>query len=293
MPGIGRGSPARAAGGSILMVTAAMGCFAASDTIVKYLAPRLPAVQIAWFRYVFLAASILPFMSKGLGRLDRSHYAVQFGRGFCLMASALLLIAGLSHLPLAEATALAFASPLFVTLLSRILLNERVDALGWAVVGLGFLGVLIVMRPTAAGFKIAALLPVASSLAWAFGMILTRKTAAHDTSTTMLYSSAVGLVLLGGAALPSMVIPRGLDALMVGSMAMLWVAAQWLVLIAYQRSHASRLAPFSYTQLLFATVLGGLMFGHWPDPVSLGGIALIVGCGLVAAWRSAAVARAG
>lgn len=290
MPGFGRDPSVRAAGGSILMVTAAMGCFAASDTIVKYLAPKLPAVHIAWFRYLFLAASILPFMSKGLVRLDRRHYGVQFGRGICLMASALLLISALRHLPLAQATALAFASPLFVTLLSRVLLKERVDALGWTVVGLGFFGVLIVMRPTASGFTAAALLPIASSLAWAFGMVLTRKTAAQDSSTTMLYSSAVGLILLGGAALPSIVVPRGWDALMVVVMAVLWVAAQWLVLIAYQRSHASRLAPFSYTQLLFATLLGGLMFGHWPDPVSLAGICLIVGCGLVAAWRSAAVA---
>lgn len=276
---------------AIFMVTAAMGCFAASDTIVKYLSPRIPAAHIAWFRYSLLAASVIPLILRGSGKLNSGSYPIQLGRAVCITASALLLIMGLQYLPVAEATALAFASPLFVTVLSRVFLQETVGPVRWAVVITGFLGVLIVMRPGATGFTAAAFFPIAASLAWAVGMILTRKAAlSTDASTTMIYSSVVGLVLLSAIAVPSLAVPGARDSVLIGCMALLWSAAQWFVLVAYQRDQPSRLAPFSYTQMLFATLLGGLTFGYWPDPVALAGISLIVGCGLVAAWQSSAAA---
>jgi drug/metabolite transporter (DMT)-like permease len=267
----------------IAMLIAAMACFAASDALAKKLATRLPAIEIAWFRYVGLLITVLPLLWSH--RPPRSvHTGVQVVRAIGMVASSVLFIMALDALPVAEATALVFASPLFVTLLSRLLLHERVDGWRWIAVAGGFLGVLIVMRPGSAAFHPAALLPVASSLAWAVALVCTRKASGRDNAlTTITYSATIGVGLLTLVVLPSFVVPTAAEAALAALMAVAWSSAQWLTVGAYQRSDASLIAPFAYSQLLFAALLGYAMFGDVPDMVSLTGMGIIVACGALAA----------
>lgn len=278
--------PSRHAAG-IVMLIAAMGCFAASDALAKQLSARLPAVEIAWFRYLALLVTVGPLLLRERGALRSGRLGVQVGRALGLVGSAILFILALGRLPIAEATAMVFASPLFVTLLSALLLRERVDALRWAIVATGFVGVLIVMRPGTSAFQPAALLPVGSSIAWAVAVICTRKASETDgVATTMTHSALIGGVLLTALVVPLFVAPTGHEALLLVAMTIAWCAAQWLTVAAYHRADASTLAPFAYSQLLFASLLGIAVFGQWPDGVALAGIGVILGCGGVAAWRS-------
>ncbi len=271
----------------IVMLIAAMGCFAASDVLAKQLSARLPAIEIAWFRYLALLVSIGPLLLRHRGVLRSQRLGVQVGRSLALVASAVLFILAIGRLPIAEATAMVFASPLFVTLLSAWLLRERVDALRWATVAVGFVGVLFVMRPGTSAFQPAALLPVASSLAWAVAVICTRRASETDgVATTMAHSALIGAALLSALVVPVFDAPNAYEALLLVAMAVAWCAAQWLTVAAYHRGDASTLAPFAYSQLLFASLLGIVVFGQWPDAVALAGIGVILGCGGVAAWRS-------
>lgn len=269
----------------IVMMIGAMACFSGSDALAKQLTHRLPAVEIAWFRYLGLMVVLLAIW-RGRTSLPRTaNLGVQVLRAVGLVSSATFFILALRALPIAEATALSFASPLFVTVLALLLLNERIERLRWIVVCVGFAGVLLVLRPGSSTFEPAALLPLASSAAWAVALISTRKAAVHDSATTTIaYSAGVGFAVLSVMALPGFVMPARGELFLLLAMAIAWCAAQWLTVSAYHAGAASVLAPFAYTQLLWSNLLGYVMFAHVPDALSLAGIAIILACGMLAAW---------
>ena len=272
---------------AIGLLLAGMCCFAASDALAKHLTTRMSVPEMVWFRYVFLVATILPLVWREPALLRSGQPVYQVGRCLGTLGSALLFIAALGQMPLAEATAIAFASPVFVTVLSALLLKEHVDRLRWLIVGVGFIGVMIVMQPGSAAFKPAAVLAVASAMAWAMAVMFTRKVAETDSvATTMSYTAIIGLLTMSAVALPSMHVPPWRDVPAIAAMGVAWCSAQWLVVSAYQRMNASVLAPFAYSQLLFAAVLGWLIFGAWPSGHAIAGMAVILGCGLAAAWAA-------
>jgi drug/metabolite transporter (DMT)-like permease len=193
----------------------------------------------------------------------------------------------LRYLPIAEATAIVFVSPLFVTLLAIGILGEKVALHRWWPVALGSAGVLLVVQPGGEQFGSAALFPVMSSLFWATAVICTRKIGNRDSAaTTMLYSSIVGVGFLT-AMLP----PASTDRLMQASpwclvMAAAWCSGQWLAIAAYRIASASVIAPFAYSQLLWSALLGFSVWRHVPDHGSIAGICLILSGGLCAAWQN-------
>lgn len=274
-------------GSAIAMIVAAMGCFAVSDALAKYLTGFLPVIVIVWIRYFAFAIALLPLLRRGRTVLRTRRAWLHLVRAIALVASASFFILGLRALPLAEATALAFASPLFVTVLSAWLLREQVDRVQWLVVTVGFFGVLVVMRPGTTAFQFAALYPLCSSLAWAIAVICTRKLTQHDgVDTTLLYSGLFGFLLLTLVALPQLVVPPPATVGIAVAMALVWSAAQWLSVNGYHRGDAAVLAPFSYTQLLWSTLIGIVAYRHVPDAATLAGIGTILVCGVVAAWWS-------
>lgn len=272
----------------VAMLIASMACFAASDALAKKLTTRLPVLEVTWFRYIALMLTVLPLLRRDRRVLRSGHLAWQIGRALGMIGSAILFILALGRLPIADATAMVFASPLFVTVLSALLLRERVAALRWAILMLGFAGVLVVMRPGSSAFQAAALLPLGSSIAWAIAIICTRKVSETDgVAVTMTHSALIGCVLLTVMAIPVFVAPTAFELLLVLAMATAWCGAQWLTVQAYHRAEASTLAPFAYSQLLFATVIGVTAFGQWPDAFAFAGIGLILCCGAAAGWESA------
>jgi drug/metabolite transporter (DMT)-like permease len=272
---------------AILMVVAAMACFSTSDALAKFLTGMLPVAVIVWVRYLAFLIMLVPLLRRGRGVLRTRHAWLHGVRALALASSATFFILALRVLPMAEATALVFASPLFVTLLSAWLLDERVDAVRWLIVVAGFAGVIVVMRPGSAVFRFEALLPVCSSVAWAVSVICTRKLTVHDgVDTTLVYSGLLGFALVSLVALPQLTLPPVEGMIAAVSMAVIWSGAQWLSVHAYHRGNVSVLAPFSYSQLLWSTLIGITVFGHLPDGASLLGIGTILGCGVVAMWWS-------
>jgi drug/metabolite transporter (DMT)-like permease len=211
---------------------------------------------------------------------------LQAVRGVCVIASALLFIAGLARLPIADATAIGFASPLLVTAFSIPLLGEQVGVRRWSAVGIGFLGVLIVVRPGSGAVGSAALLPLSSAVCWAMSLVVTRRMRGADAPlTTLIYSSAIGFVL-SGLALPLVWHAPTLSAwVMLAAMGVLSAAGQYLLIAGLSRGDASLLAPFTYSQIVWATLTGYFVFATVPSSSTWCGAAVIVASGIYIAHR--------
>lgn len=277
----------------ILLVTFAMVSFSVSDATAKHLSASLPAVEIAWLRWIGFVGIMAPFIIGSRGAVLRSRAPwLQVGRCFGLVGSASFFILGLHYLPLATAAAIAFASPLLVTALSIPLLGERVGPRRWAAVLVGLAGVLIVVRPGTGSIGAAAILPLLSAVSWAVGMILTRKISLIDPpKVTMSYSALGGLVILSFAVPFEWQPPTSSQVGLALFMAVASTAAQFLVVIAYRHANASLLAPMSYSQLVWSGLLGLLVFGNVPDAWTLVGAAVIIGSGIYTAHRERVTSR--
>jgi len=137
----------------------------ASDVTAKYLSSTLPSIEIAWIRFLVFALIMLPAMMPGtrLYAMKTGRPGLQLARGVALLGSSLLFITGLRYLPIAEASATGFVSPLFVTALSIILLSESVGVRRWLATASGLIGVLIILRPGTSAFHVAAFFPILSA----------------------------------------------------------------------------------------------------------------------------------
>ncbi len=267
-----------------------------ADVASKYLAASLPALQITWLRYCAFAVIMLGLAWRGGGaaRLRTQRPKLQFLRGFAVAASSIVFVLSLKYLPIADATATSFVTPLFVTALSIPLLGEKVGWRRWTATTVGLVGVLIVVRPGGSGFQLASLLPVASALTWAFSLIVTRQMSATESPlTTLAWSALIGLALVS-LLLPLVWQPLTLEGVAIG--VFIGVAStigHWLVILAFRHADASLLAPFSYAQLLWVSVFGFFVFAALPDLWTLVGAVVIAGSGLYTAHRERLRARQG
>lgn len=264
----------------------AMCVFAGMDTITKLLAADYAAPQILLVRFaVFFVFALLIVRRRNPFRALRARRpAWQVARSLLLVVEIGIFIIALRWLPLAEVTSISAASPLIVTALAALALGERVDARRWLAVGMGFTGVLIIVRPGFGEASALLLIPVLSAVLWAVYQIMVRRLAAQDgADTTVLYTATVGLIALSFVG-PFYWQPpdtRGW-VLMVG-VATLGAAGHGLLIKALQLADASVLQPFGYINLAVVTALGFLVFGQWPDQATFAGAALICASGLWAA----------
>ena len=277
----------------ILLIIASVALFSVSDTLSKLLRQTLPAVEIAWLRYIVFVGFALVVAGRGHAvRLRPKRPWLQLLRGLTLVGSAVVFVAGLGVLPVAEATAITYVSPAFVTALSIVFLGEVVRARRWAATIAGFLGVMIVIRPGFGAIQAAALYPLASALCWAATIVITRRMGAGDrTETTLLWSAGTGFVVLSLLVPFGFVVPNLRELALGLGHGVCASLGQYLVIIAYRQGSASVLAPFSYVQLLFSTTLGWLVFDAIPDGGTLLGAAVIIASGLYTAHRERARAR--
>jgi drug/metabolite transporter (DMT)-like permease len=282
----------------IALILGATLLFSISDVMAKVLGAHVPVIEIGWIRYCVFALLIVGGSFRQGGRWQKrlrlkvASPAMQVVRGVMLVASMLLFILALRFMPIADAAAVGFVSPLLITLLSIPLLGEVVGLRRWTAIVIGFIGVLIIIRPGTGAFQPAALLVVGSSLAWAFASVMTRKmSATENPSATLLWSAFVGLGLLS-MMVPFVFVPLApwqfALNLALGSVA---TGGQYLMVRAYQYAGASLLAPFSYIQILWATIAGYLVFGALPDRMTLVGAAIITASGLYTIHRERVRAR--
>jgi drug/metabolite transporter (DMT)-like permease len=272
----------------IALILASTVFLGTSDATSKYLSGTLPSIEIAWIRFLVFALIMVPAMLPGspLYALRTSRLGLQGLRGAALLGSSLLFISGLRFLPIAEASATSFISPLFVTALSIVFLSESVGVRRWLATAVGLIGVLIILRPGTSAFHLAAFFPVVSALAWAGTLVMTRMLSGKEsTITTMTYSAIVGLGILTALVPLVWVAPSWHDIMFGILIGVSSTAGQWIVVLAFRYADASVLAPFSYTQLLWVSILGFLIFGEVPDVWTVTGAAFIVASGLYTAHR--------
>ncbi len=260
---------------------------ACSDTLAKYLSLTLPAIEIAWIRFLVFFIILLPVMAKASPRVFRSTRPVlQVWRGLALVSSSLFFISGLRFLHIAEASATSFVAPLFVTALSIVLLSEKVGIRRWAATLVGLVGVMIVVRPGSSAFHPAVIFPIISALGWAFTLTVTRMISGKDRAvTTMVYSAVIGLCVLTVLVPFVWVVPSWRDIFFGVCIGIASTTGQWIVVLAFRYADASVLAPFSYSQLIWVTILGFLIFGEIPDIWTIAGAAVIISSGLYTAHR--------
>jgi drug/metabolite transporter (DMT)-like permease len=272
----------------IVLILASTVFLGTSDVTAKYLAPSLPSIEIAWIRFLVFTLIMAPAMLPGspLYALPTARPALQMMRGAALLGSSLLFITGLGFLPIAEASATSFVSPLFVTALSILFLGESVGLRRWLATAVGLIGVLIILRPGSSAFHPAALFPIVSALAWAGTLVMTRMMSGSERAiTTMTYSSITGFTILSLLVPLVWVQPSWHDIFFGIVIGIASTAGQWIVVRAFRYADASVLAPFSYTQLLWVSILGFIIFGEVPDSWTVIGAAFVVASGLYTAHR--------
>ncbi|WP_201831334.1 DMT family transporter [Microvirga zambiensis] len=272
--------------GILFLITSTV-VFSVADVITKQLASTLPPPEVAWMRYVTFAAIIIPLvLIKGGPALLRSQRpGLQVLRGLGMVGSSIMFIQSLPHLPVADATAIFFVSPILIMALSVLFLGEAVGWRRWTAAAIGLIGVLIIVRPGTGAFQSAAFLPILSASSWAVGAVVTRKISGDQALTTLAYSASVGSIVLSVLMPFNWVTPNGIEIALGLCMGILFAIGHWLVVLAYRHGNASLIAPFSYVQLIWAGTLGYLVFGTLPDSWTITGAAIIVTSGFYTAYR--------
>jgi drug/metabolite transporter (DMT)-like permease len=273
---------------AILLISLAVLCFAVLDALCKYLTRYYAVSAVLWARYavhvVLLAGVFGPRMKLDLLRTTRP--GLQILRALCLLATSLFYVTGLLYVPLPEATAIVYMTPLLVVALSMPMLGEKVDGRDWIAVLLGLLGVLIIVRPGGALLTAAALLPFAAAVCNTLYQVITRKfSRAENPTTTNFITGFVGAIVLTFTLPVSWSTPTLPHALLLVCTGLAGVGGHYLLIKAFARAAPAVLGPFSYAQLLWATLLGYLVFGTLPDAGSLTGMAVIAVSGLYVTYH--------
>ena len=285
-------------------------CFSAVDVIIKFLSDSYPLYQITFLRTLVALLVILLFIVPFTGTyadLRTRHLKTQIVRGALVVTANFLFFLGLAVLPLAEAVAIFFVSPLLIAIFSIAFLGDTVGPRRWTAIAIGLLGVLIVLRPGTSAFQVAALLPIGAAACYGLLHILTRRIGTGDSATALVFytqlvmlavSTVLGLALGHGAfdifqhpsaafLLRAWAWPTAFDAGLIVLLGITIAIGGFAISAAYQRSAPAFIAPFEYTAMPFAVFWGITVFSEYPDIAALTGIVLIIGSGLFLIWREA------
>jgi drug/metabolite transporter (DMT)-like permease len=270
----GRGMACMMGGGLLLTM---------NDGLVKWVSGDYQVGQILAFRgaaALILIAGVLLWRGE-FNILQVKYPKAQLIRAVLMIASTFLFVNGLRRMPLAETIAIAFVGPIFVTALAPVILSERVGWRRWAAVLVGFAGVIVILRPGGGELNWAALLPAGAALCGASRDLLTRGISHGEASGTTLFYSTLGVALAG-----AVMMPFGWQTPAVGDLGLFALAglllsvAHFLHIETFRFAEAAVVAPFKYSSLLWAMVIGFLIWGDIPDSRTLLGAALLVGSGL-------------
>jgi len=267
--------------------------FCLGDVAAKFLTDTVPAIQVTWMRYVVFCLMVVPTILavRGPQAMRTSRLRLQVIRALAVAGSSVLFILGLGHLQVAEATAINFVSPIFITALSIPLLGEKVGIRRWSAAAVGFAGVMLVVQPGGEAFSLAAFLPMGAALSWAVAAIATRMMSSERPETTLAWSAVVGLLALTAFVPFGWHTPDLREIGIAALMGAFSTVGHWLIVLSYRRAPVSTLAPFSYVQLLFAGLAGFAAFGTVPGMWTFIGGAVIAASGLYTAHRERVRAR--
>jgi drug/metabolite transporter (DMT)-like permease len=286
------GLPANGRGA--LFMLAAASCFAVNGALIKILlASDLHPLQITFVRLLVGVVGVLPFVWRaGAGALKTRHPGIHALRALAGGGAMVCGIAALDHLRLADFTALSFSQPLFAVILAVLLLGETVGWRRWGATLIGFLGVVIMVRPGGGAFHADALLAVAMAFGIAVAVILVKRLPAEESQVTMLfYFSLTTVIVFAAPALAVWRAPTAAEAVGLIGFGVAGLITQAFMIAAYRAGEASVVAPFDYSKLILAGILGFALFGEVPDRWTLIGAAVIIAATLYIARREAVLGK--
>ncbi|MDO9359530.1 MAG: DMT family transporter [Polaromonas sp.] len=268
----------------ILCMVGAMGCFVTNDALVKFASQSMPSAQLIFIRGLMSIGLVLA-VAHALGatrRIGESARGWVAGRAIVDAIATMLYLGSLFHLPIGNATAINLAAPLFMTLFAALFMADRVGLPRWVAVCFGFLGVLLVIQPRAEGFNYYALVCLLGTLFHAARDLMTRRIHAGIPSILITLATAVAVTVVSGVwSLLQGWRPFGLFEFSLLALASVFLTGGYYFIISSMRhGEMTLVAPFRYSGLLFALVLGYLVWGDVPNLLAWGGIALLIGSGL-------------
>jgi drug/metabolite transporter (DMT)-like permease len=278
-----KGRTSSAPGKAILCMLLGSAFLISNDAVLKWMTGNYHVGQLLFCRGIFigLPLAILIWRAGGLKSLRIINSKDHILRAILVIVGTFLFISSLKYLPIADAVAITFAGPLFVTALAPRLLGERVGWRRWMAVFAGFIGIIVIMRPGGGLIQWAALLPLAASLTGAFRDILTRHMSAKETTVSLLFYTSLAVTLAGLATTPFVWTPVpladwgwfALSGLLVGG-------AHFLMIETFRFGEAALVAPFRYSGVIWAALIGYFVWGDIPDSGTIMGISIVVISGI-------------
>ena len=287
---------------AMAMMIVAMLMLPGIDAIAKWLSGAVSSGQVTWSRFFFQVIFMAPLLWWTRGPWLTRNLPLHAARGALIALATLCFFTGLGYLPMADAIAIFFIEPLLVTLLSALFFGETIHWRRLTAIGSGFVGALIIIRPTFADVGLAALFPVGAATCFSFYILLTRKLVSNEdpvrlqffagifgclvTSLALAWGSGADIGILGAAW------PSNAHWWLLALLGLIAAICHLLVVHAYRLVSIGILAPFQYIEIIGATLLGLVVFGDFPDAETWLGIAIIVASGIYVFRREAALGRA-
>lgn len=287
----------------MLIMAVAMLMMPGIDALAKLLSATVPPGQVALARFFFQTVLMLAGLVACGRRLTRARLGVNAGRGLAMAGATLCFFWSLKYLPIADAIAIFFVEPLILTLMSAVFLGERIGWRRLSAIAVGFVGALIVIRPSYEIFGWASVLPLCAAMCFATYLLLTRYAAPGGDALAMQFYAglfggivmcvAVAIGAIGDIAIFQLVRPTLNEWLMLAGLGAIATVGHIMVVVAFSRVQAGVLAPFQYVEIISATLLGLVIFGDFPDATRWFGVLVIIASGLYVFHRERRLARAG
>ncbi|NQU59248.1 MAG: DMT family transporter [Rhodospirillales bacterium] len=274
--------------GSLIILIASLASVAMSS-LIKHVGQTIPVIEILFVRQILVLIIILPVIFQNLGTVFKSSiYSMHFLRASLSVIAMYTGFTAVVNMPLAEVTAITFARILFTTILAIIFLKEVIGMRRWISVIIGFMGVLVIIRPDADNINIYALMAIVSALFVSGIQIVMRKLSQIDrASTIMAFQSVFLVVVLAVPTYYQWVMPSLGEMMYIVMIGILMALMQWLFIQAFKVGEAAAIAPMEYVRLLYAGVIGIIFFAEIPTVWTLSGAAIIVASTLYTMHRNA------
>ncbi len=269
--------------------------FSSMGAIAKHLGTELSSFEVAFSRALFGFLWVLPLAFREGPQIWRTaHPGMHLARILIGSTAMLCGFYALTHIPLAEATAISFTKPLFMVILAAVILHETVRARRWTATVIGLIGVIVMLRPGAGVIQWAALIGVVSAIAAGAVSILIKQLVMTEKNTTTLLYMGLGSTLIASIpAAMTWITPSLVQIALMAAMGALGAAGQWTMMMAFRHGEASALAPFDYARLPIAAFYGFVIFSEIPSIYTLLGTLIIVTSTLYIAHRESKLRQTG
>ena len=255
---------------------------------LKWLTAGYPVGEIMTLRalFAFLPILFIAWRAGGRSSLHIRNFQAQAARALCFASSAFLWLLGLRFLPLADAMAVSFASPILITALAPSVLGEHIGWRRWAAVLAGFCGVLLMISPSGEGIRLAIFLPLLAVVGAVGRDLITRRIASTESSVATLAFTTGTIGAVGLVTIPfGWIVPTPVDWLIIAGAGILYGTAHFLYIEALRLAEAALVIPFKYSSILWAALFGFFIWGDVPDTWVIAGTTLVIASGLYIAHR--------